>query len=143
MTTAEGTDSPLLVLIAALGRRDVDAAMALLSPNCRFSTADGRRADGVPGVRELLSRFLSDLRSASYEVTAQLHQDNLWCAEVLATYEMRDRMRLEGLRRAFVMQTDGTGVTDVRVYGAHERRLTDYRTGAESYRLGGQLILPL
>jgi hypothetical protein len=137
------TDSPLLALIAALGGRDVDAAMALCSSDCRLATADGRRAKGSDEVRALLAGVLADVRSASYQVTGQWHQDNVWFAEVLANYEMRDWLRLEGLPRAFVVRTDDTGICDVRVYGAHERRLTEHRTGAEPYRVGGQLILPL
>jgi hypothetical protein len=137
------SESPLVALVTALGRRDVDAAVALCSPDCRLATADGRRAEGVPGMRGLLARFLSDLRSATYEVTAQWHQDNVWFAEVLASYELRDWLRLERLPRAFVVRTDDAGICDVRVYGAHERELTDHRTGDEAYRVGGHVLLPL
>jgi hypothetical protein len=137
------TNSPLVALVAALGQRDLDAALGLCSPACRLATADGRRAEGRAGVRSLLASFLAEVRSATYAVTAQWHQDNVWFAEVLATYEMQDWLRLESLPRAFVVRTDGAGICDVRVYGAHERRLTDHRSGEESYRLGGQLLLPL
>jgi hypothetical protein len=129
--------------VTALGQRDVDGVAALCSPDCCLATADGRRAEGRDAVRSLLSRFLSDLRSATYEVTAQWHQDNVWFGEVMASYEMRDWLRLEGLPRAFVVRTDDAGICDVRVYGAHEHPLTDRQRGEESYRIGGQLLLPL
>src|SRR5262245_21200557 len=137
------SDSPLLALVAALGQRDVDAAVALCSPDCRLATADGRRAEGRSGVRALLARFLSDLRSATYEVTAHWHQENVWFAEVVASYELRDWLRLERLPRAFVVRTDDAGICDVRVYGAHERRLTDHGGREEAYRVGGHVLLPL
>ena len=102
MTPTDVSDSPLVALLAALGRRDADAVVALCSPDCCLATADGRRAEGHPEVRGLLARFLSDLRAATYEVTAQWHQENVWFAEVLASYELRNWLRLERLPRAFV-----------------------------------------
>ena len=143
MTPTDASDSPLVALVTALGRRDVDAAVALCSPDCRLATADGRRAEGRAGVHDLLAGFLSDLRSATYELTAQWHQDEVWFAEVLASYELRDWLRLEQLPRAFVVRTDDAGICDVRVYGAHERPLTDRRSGDETYRVGGHTLLPL
>jgi hypothetical protein len=132
-----------MALVAALGRRDVDAVQALCSPDCHFSTADGRQAQGRQPVRVLVGQFLADLRSASYQVTAQWHQDGVWFAEALATYEMRDWLLLERLPRAFVVEAGAEGISAVRVYGANERPLTDYRTADESLRVGGHLLLPL
>ena len=143
MSPTDASDSPLVALVTALGRRDVDAAVALCSPDCRLATADGRRAEGRAGVRDLLAGFLSDLRSATYQLTAQWHQDEVWFAEVLASYELRDWLRLEQLPRAFVVRTDDAGICDVRIYGAHERRLTHRRSDDEPYRVGGHILLPL
>jgi hypothetical protein len=143
MTTPEVPDSPLTALLSALSRRDADAAEALCSPDCRLSTADGRRAQGRQPVRVLLGQFLADLRSASYQVTSQWHQDGMWFAEVLATYELRDWLLLERLPRAFVVEAGAEGISAMRVYGANERPLTDYRTADESPRVGGHLLLPL
>ena len=81
-------------------------------------------------MRVLLDQFLSDLRSASYQLTAQWHQDGVWIAEALATYEMRDWLRLERLPRVFVVEAGADGISAVRVYGANERpleRLPDRR----------------
>src|SRR6516225_6355933 len=116
MTTPEVPDSPLMALVAALGRRDVDAVQALCSPDCHFSTADGRQAQGRQPVRVLVGQFLADLRSASYQVTAQWHQDGVWFAEVLATYELRDWLLLERLPRAFVVEAGAEGIRAMRVY---------------------------
>ena len=94
-------------------------------------------------MRVLLDQFLSDLRSASYQLTAQWHQDGVWIAEALATYEMRDWLRLERLPRVFVVEAGADGISAVRVYGANERPLEHYRTADESFRVGGHLLLPL
>ena len=110
MTTPEVPDSPLVALLSALGHRDVGAAEALCAPGCQLSTADGRRAQGRNAVRVLLDQFLSDLRSASYQLTAQWHQDGVWIAEALATYEMRDWLRLERLPRVFVVEAGADGI---------------------------------
>ena len=94
-------------------------------------------------MRVLLGQFLSDLRSASYQVTAQWHPDGVWIAEALATYEMRDWLRLERLPRVFVVEAGADGISAVRVYGANERPLADFGTADESSRVGGRLLLPL
>jgi ketosteroid isomerase-like protein len=134
--------SPLVELLTAIDKLDVEAAMALCAPDCTFITADGRHAAGHPEVSRLLNEFLSVLRSTSHEVTAQWHQGDMWIAEVLANYELRDRLRLEQLRRAFFVRTGAGGILDVRAYGANERQLIE-RDGTEPMRMGGRLILPL
>ena len=136
-------DSPLVQLLAALDRLDLDAVMALFTPDCQVATADGRRAVGYDGVRRLLAEFMSDLRWTTHEVTSQWHQDDVWFAEVLASYELRDWLRLEALPRAFVVRASDTGIRDLRAYGAHEHQLTDHRTGEEATWVGGQVMLPL
>ncbi len=135
--------SPLAQLLAAIDKLDVDAAMALCGADCRFATADGRQVEGRDNVRNLLREFLSVLRSTAHEITSQWHQDNVWFAEVLANYEMKDWLRIEALPRAFVLRTAADGISDVRVYGANERRLSDQQTGDEPFRVGGRLVLPL
>jgi hypothetical protein len=134
--------SPLVELLAAIDKLDVEAAMALCAPYCSFMTADGRHAEGHPEVSHLLNEFLSVLRSTFHEITAQWHEGDTWIAEVLASYELRDRLRLEQLRRAFFVRTGADGIQDVRCYGANERQLMD-RDDTEPIRVGGRLILPL
>jgi hypothetical protein len=134
--------SPLVELLAAIDQLDVEAAMALCGPDCTFMTVDGRHAEGHAAVTSLLNDFLSGLRSTSHEITALWHQDDVWIAETLASYELRDRLRIERLRRAFFVRAGDDGIRDVRAYGANERRLTD-RSNSEPLRIGGRPILPL
>jgi ketosteroid isomerase-like protein len=134
--------SPLAELLAAIDKLDVEAAMALCAADCTFVTADGRHAEGHPAVTRLLDDFLSVLRSTSHEITAMWHQGDMWIAETLSSYELRDRSRLEQLRRAFFVRAGSDGILAVRVYGANERRLTE-RSDDEPMRIGGRLILPL
>jgi hypothetical protein len=136
-------ESPIEQLLGAIDARDVEAVIALMAPDCRFLVVDGRRVEGTAAVRELLTEFLSTTRSTKHEVTAQWHQDSVWIAEVDATYELTDRMKMGGLPRAFVLREGSDGFVDLRVYGAHERPLTDHPTGEEGMRLGGRWIPPL
>lgn len=136
-------ESPIDQLLAAIDKLDADAAMSLLAPDCRFLSADGRRAEGTDAVRKLITEFLAALRSTTHRITAQWHQNNVWIAEVEASYELRDWLRLEALPRAFVLRDGPDGVTDLRAYGAHERPLTDHRTGEEGFWIGERWIPPL
>jgi hypothetical protein len=137
------TPSPVEQLLAAVDRLDIDGVMALLAPDARISTADGRRAIGAGPVRELLTSFTAQVRSTAHHITAQWHQDDTWIAEIDASYEMRDYLRLESLPRAIVVRTDTTGILDIRVYGAHEHALTEERDGEEGLWVGGRWIPPL
>jgi hypothetical protein len=130
-------------VLAAIDLLDVAAVMALCAPDCRFGTVDGRQANGRDAVQRLLSEFLSTIRSTDHEITAQWHQDDAWFAEVVASYELQDRTRINGRLRAFLIRTGPDGIREVRVYGAHEQPLTDRPVGYEPARLGGRLILPL
>jgi len=137
------SDSPIEKLLEALDNLDPDAALALLAPDCRFLTADGRRAVGSEAVRELLQEFLATLRSTRHQITAGWHVDNVWIAEVQADYELQDWLELKALPRAFVLRGGPDGITDLRVYGAHERQLGEHRTGEDGMRIGDRLIPPL
>lgn len=116
--------------------------MAVMAPSVRVLTVDGKRAEGSAAVRHLLTDFFASLRSSSHQITAQWHQDDAWIAEVEATYELTDRVRMS-LPRAFVMRDGADGFTELNVYGAHERPLTDYDTGERVMRLGGNWMPPL
>lgn len=135
--------SPIDQLLEGIDTLDLDAIMALTAPDVRILTADGRRAEGRAGVREVLTDFLAALRSTTHRVTAQWHQDDVWIAEVDATYELRDLTRLGVLPRVFVLRVGPEGIQDIRSYGAHERPLAEQRTGDHELRLGGQWIPPL
>jgi hypothetical protein len=137
------SESPIEELLGALDRLDVDAAMALVSPAGRLLVADGRRAEGAPAIRELLSAFVGPLRSMSHRITAQWQVDNVWIAEVEASYELKDWLRLNALPRAFVLRMGDGGFSDLHVYGAHEHALGDHRTGEEGMWVGGRWVPPL
>ena len=130
-------------LLAAVDKLDIDQVMAMCAPDCRFMTVDGRRAEGHSATRQLFAEFLSEIRSTTHEITGQWHDGDVWFAEVLANYELKDWSKLDGLPRAFVVRTGGDGIRDLRVYGANEQPLGDQRGGEEPFRIGGRLILPL
>jgi hypothetical protein len=136
-------DSPIERLLAAVDRLDVDAAIALAAPTCRMLAVDGTRADGSEAMRKLLSNFFGSLRSMTHHITAQWHVDNVWIAEVEGSYELMDWLQLNALPRAFVVRDGPDGFVDLRVYGAHERPLTDHRTGEEGMLIGERWIPPL
>jgi hypothetical protein len=136
-------ESPIDQLLAAIDARDVDAVVDLMASDCRMLTVDGRRAEGRQAVRLLLTEFLTMLRSATHQVTAQWHPDNVWIAEVDATYELQDWLEIPALPRVFIVRDGPEGLVDLRVYGAHERPITDHRTGEEGMRIGERWIPPL
>lgn len=130
-------------LMDAMDTRDVDAMMALMAPDCRLMTADGRRAAGPEEVRVLLTDFFGALRSTTHKITAQWHEDNVWIAEVDASYELRDWLQLNALPRAFIVREADGGIADIHAYGAHELPLTAHRTGEEGMLIGSRWIPPL
>ncbi len=136
------TESPIDQLLGALDALDVEAAVALMAPDCQMLSVDGRRTEGTAAVRELLSDFLAEILHTTHRISAQWHQDDVWIAEVEATYELKDRVRIKR-PRAFVLRDGPDGFVELHVYGAHERPLADHRTGEEGMRLGGQWIPPL
>jgi hypothetical protein len=137
------SQSPIERFLDAVDRLDVDAAMALMAPDARVLVADGRRAEGTQAVRQLFGDFLGQLRSTTHRIKAQWHQEDVWIAEVDASYELRDWLQLTGLPRAFVVRAGPDGVSELRAYGAHEHRLSERPTGETGTWVGGQWIPPL
>ena len=136
------TQSPIEQVLAALDRLDVDRA-AHSCPDIRMVLADGRRATGsAAGARavELVHRA-SPVNS--HHITAQWHQDDTWIAEVQSSYELRDHLRLGSIPRAFVVQASDAGITDLRVYGAHEQGLADQGSDRGGIWVGGRWLPPL
>ena len=136
-------DSPVVKILQAIDNRDVDATMALVSPDVRMLAVDGRRAEGADATRALLTDFLSGLRSMTHRITAQWHPDDVWIAEVEATYELPDRSTLCDLPRVFVVEGGPSGVAALRVYGDHEPPLRDLEAAEQGIHLGGRWIPPL
>lgn len=121
---------------------DVEAAIALMAPNCQMLAVDGRRAEGTAAVRELLADFLAAILQTTHRISEQWHQDDVWIAEVEATYELKDRVRIKR-PRAFVLRDGPDGLVELHVYGAHERPLADDRTSEQGIRIDGRWIPPL
>ncbi len=137
------TESPIDRLLRAIDALDVQAAMALMEPDCRLLTVDGRSAEGRESVSALLTDFLGPLRATTHRITAAWHEENVWIAEVESSYELKDSLRTGPLPRAFVLREGQDGITDLHVYGAHEQPLVDHRTGEEGMRIGGRWVPPL
>jgi uncharacterized protein (TIGR02246 family) len=137
------SESPIEQLLGALDKRDVEGALALMAPDCRMLTVDGRRAQGQAGVRALITDFVSTVRSTTHTITAQWHQGDVWIAEVEADYELTDWTKISALPRACVLREGPEGIAELHFYGAHERQLADHRTGEEGMRIGGRWIPPL
>jgi hypothetical protein len=137
------SESPIEQLLDAIDRRDAEAMMGLLAPDARFLAADGRRAEGREAVGELVTERLGALRSSRHRITAQWHVDDAWIAEVDASYVLQDWLELNELPRAFVARVGQDGIRDLRAYGAHERPLTEHRTGEEGMWVGERWIPPL
>jgi SnoaL-like domain len=135
--------SPIEQFLDALDRLELEAAMALMAPDARVLVADGRRAEGTDAVRQLFGDFLAQLRSTSHRITAQWHEDDVWIAEVDASYELRDRLQLNALPRAFIVRAGPDGVSELRTYGAHEHSLSDHPAPEGGVRFGGQWAPPL
>ena len=135
--------SPIVELLAAVDKLDVEAATALFARDASLLMADGQRADGIEAVRELLTAFLAGLRSTTHRITAQWHEGNAWIAEVEATYELQDWLQTTPLPRALVLRQGPEGIADLRVYGAHERALADHPTGGLATFIRGRWIPPL
>ncbi len=137
------TQSPIAQLLAAIDKLDLDSVVSLLGPEIKVLSADGRRSKGTEAVQELLSGFLSELRSTTHRITDQWHIDDVWIAEVDATYELQDWLQLTDLPRIFVVRMSADGIAELRTYGAHERPLTDHRTGEEGTWIGSRWVPPL
>lgn len=117
--------------------------MALIAPDCRMMVVDGRRVEGAEAVRELFTEFLGELRSTTHRIIAEWHLDDVWIAEVEATYELTDMVRLGVRPRAFVAHEGPDGLVELHAYGAHEHPLSAHEGGDGELRLGGQWIPPL
>jgi hypothetical protein len=136
-------ESPIAQLLAAVDEFDVEAAVALFAPDARLLSVDGRRSVGSDAVRELLIGLVKVLRTSAHRITAQWHEQNVWIAEVEATYELKQDMLKITRPRAFVLYDGSEGFADLHVYGAHEPLLGDHHTNEVDMRRGGRGRPPL
>jgi hypothetical protein len=137
------SETPIDQLLSALDKLDLDAVAALLAPEARLLTVDGRQAHGAEAACALLGSFLATVSSTSHRVTAQWHSDDAWIAELEADYELVDGAQLSGLPRVFVVRQGPAGITALHVYGAHERPLYDRHADERGLWVGGRWIPPL
>ena len=135
--------SPIAEFLDAVDRLNSEAAASLFAPEGRLLCFDGHRAEGIDRVRRLLDEFVAALRSSTHKVTAEWRQGDVWIAEVEVTYTLQDYLQLKALPRAFVLRGGPQGIVDLRIYGAHERELTDHRTGEEGWIVGGRWVPPV
>ena len=135
--------SPIAELLAAIDKLDLEAAVSQFAPDARLLTADGRRAAGFAEVHELLGDFLSTLHTTTHRITEQWQEGDTWIAELEATYELDDWMQTSPLPRALFLRQSDDRITDLRVYGAHEQRLTDHAEGGLGTWVHGRWVPPL
>jgi hypothetical protein len=135
--------SPIERLLIGLDERDADAIVALLAPGVQLLVVDGRRADGRDEARRLISDVLSMVRSVSHEITSQWQHEEVGIAEVNLTYELKDWYLLRDAPRAFFVHQGPEGITELHIYGAHERPLEEHQGDTGELRVGGTPILPL
>jgi uncharacterized protein (TIGR02246 family) len=123
-------ESPVATVLAAIDAFDIDAFTALFAPDGRLLTVDGRVANGREEVRQVLGRFSADLRATSHRLTAEWHPEpDVWIAELDATYELTNYAQLGPYARAIVLRNGSGGIHELRIYGLHERPLTDSTRG--------------
>jgi len=60
-------------------------------------------------MRAVMTDFLDRLRSTQHRITAEWHQDDVWIAEVEASYELRDWLALNRLPRMFLLRVGPEG----------------------------------
>jgi SnoaL-like domain len=128
-------------ILRALDALDLDGAVALFAPDASLTTAFGDAAEGRDRVRDVLGEFLGELRATHHEITAQWHpEDEVWIAEMSATYELSDYSRRGPYQRAIILRAGDAGIVEMRIYGAHELRLPEAgRQYAEVRAAGGWL----
>jgi uncharacterized protein (TIGR02246 family) len=118
-------DSPISAVLSAMEALDVEGCIALFTPDGRLLTTDGEVAEGLNAVRAVLSNLFADLQAATYRVTAQWHpEDDVWIAEVDATYDLKEHGLRGPYPRAVVLR-GGREIGELRVYGRHELPLTE------------------
>jgi hypothetical protein len=136
------SSSPIEQLLASFDSLDVEAALALFAPDGRLLTVDGRRAVGTDQIKQLIESFLSQLRSTTHRITSLWQEADVWIAECQGSYELKDDLLIRDLPRAVIARVGPDGLRDVRVYGAHERELSEHHIDTGMW-VGGRWVPPL
>ena len=145
MTSA---DSPLEEFLRAFDRLDADACAALFAVDGRLRYVDGRVEEGAQAVNECLTTYFADLRSTEHVVRDQWHFEEVWLAEVEASYVLADHSILGPVSKVFVIRMSQEGIADLRVYAAgepgfHEASLRHERERHRGILVGGRRLPPL
>jgi hypothetical protein len=107
--------------LRAVDALDLEAAVSLFAPQGSLTTAFGDSADGIDGVRNVLSAFLRELRAAHHDVSSEWNPEpGVWISEMSATYELSDFSRRGPYARVIVLRAGDDGIEQLRIYGDHE-----------------------
>ncbi|MDQ6608014.1 MAG: nuclear transport factor 2 family protein [Actinomycetota bacterium] len=112
--------SPLEQLLDAFDRLDADACTALFATDGRLSWVDGHVAEGHTAVRARLTEYFDDLTSMTHVVRDSWHLDQVWIAEIDASYVLEDRSLQGPVAKVMILRMRSEGIGDLRVYAAVE-----------------------
>jgi hypothetical protein len=120
------SESPIHAFLAAMATPDLDAALSLFAPEPTLGTAFGIEATGLKDVKTELGKYFAELRSAEHDVRSEWHPEpGVWIAELTATYELTDFSKRGPYRRAIIVRAEDDGIHELRIFGAHELRLSE------------------
>jgi hypothetical protein len=112
--------------LRALDALDLEGSVAMFAPDCSLTTVFGETASGRDSVRDVLGRFLRELRSSRHELTSEWNpEDGVWVAEMSASYELSDYSQRGPYARAIILRTGADGIELMHIYGAHELPLAE------------------
>ena len=137
------SESQLERFLAAIDALDADALTRLMAEDCTLLIADGRRAEGTEAVRALLGDLLAEMRSTSHRITSSWTIGDVQIAEVECDYTLQNWLELKAVPRAFFATVGDRAITELRVYGAHERALATEGAEPSGMRIGGRWMPPL
>jgi hypothetical protein len=132
-------DTPMQAVLNALDTLDLDSAVGMFAPDGTLTTLFGdETAQGHERIRAVLGEFLQGLRASQHATVSEWNpEDDLWIAEMTATYELSDYSRRGPFRRAIILRAGAAGITEMRIYGAHERPLSEAGRPYEEVRVAG------
>ena len=129
------TESPIGALLRAFDVLDAEAAIALFAPDGTVMTTFGEEATGIDGVRRVIEALFAELRATTHSVSAEWNPEpGVWIAELSATYDLTDYSRRGPYKRAIVLRADNGRIAELRMYGAHELRLSEGGRAYEDVR---------
>lgn len=101
-------DELVSTFISHLSARDIDSALALVSPDCEYDNVPIGKSQGPDGIRAALTGFFAMAEDIEWETLRQVARGDLANGTVLN--ERDDRLRLSGSWRSLPV----CGVFEVR-----------------------------